>query len=111
MLSAFKRKSSSSSSLENKRNTKTKTVCSCCNAEGKQVSGCSCRGGTSHQCSRCLDLPLSLTTVSSENLKEALSSYFDELKLADVAFDYLGKTFITTWRVSDDLSITLPLQS
>ena len=109
-----KRKATSSGEGEdNKRNIKTKTVCSCCGKDGKTVSGCSCQGGTSHQCLQCLPTPLPLTTATSPILTEALSPYFNELKLADIVYNYLVKACITTWQVSDaaGLSITLPLQS
>ena len=126
-----KRKLTKSTLKEEKRNTKTKTICSCCDAEGKQASGCSCRGGgkrSSHQCRKCLELPLPLTTETSVTLTEALNPYFNEIKLAEIVYGYLGKrnTFIFTWQIDSadyapllnesyskkakKFSITLPLE-
>ena len=51
------------------------------------------------------------TTIGPNSLLQLLSSYFNELKLSDIVFEYLANPFISTWIITRQMpSISLPLE-
>ena len=51
-------------------------------------------------------------TIDRPTLTAALSIYFNEIRLADLVFKYLGNPFISTWRISaDKMHVELPLDA
>lgn len=41
-------------------------------------------------------------TISHTDLSEELNSYFNERNLSTIVYNYLGKPFISTWRVKEN---------
>ena len=82
------------------------------------IVGCSCLGGTSHECQN-----ESKTLLTQARLKGLLNDHFPELKLSDIVHAYVGAPFISTWNVGTiyphpyqgdiklPMYVTLPLAS
>ena len=78
-------------------------VCKCCGVIDMIISGCSCLGGTSHECK--YEYKKILTPA---RLHEALNAQIPVIDLENIVYEYLPTTFVSTWEVGGQVG-TSPL--
>ena len=80
-------------------------VCKCCGVRDRNISGCSCLGGTTtHECQH-----ESKTLLTTARLTSVLSEHFNEINLTSIVEAYLSKPFISRWAVGNTSFYILPM--